>query len=83
VGSTKLSNEQWEEVLKRITDGERVSDLSREFGVTRATIYNKLGAKSNSSSETLKISKLERENKALRELVGKVTFELSKEKKEI
>lgn len=80
---TKLSNEKWEELLKRVKEGEKVVDLAKEYGVNRASVYHRLGSNTEASSDALKISKLERENKALKELIGKITYELSKEKKEI
>ena len=80
---SKMSESEWENALGRIKEGAKVAEVAKEFGVTRATIYGKLGAKSNISAETLEMGRLKRENKALRELVGKITYDLSKEKKEI
>lgn len=79
----KLSKEQWTTVLEKIKSGRSVAAVAEEYGVSAGTIYNRLGKNSTADSSTLKISKLERENKALKELVGYITYELSKEKKVI
>ncbi|WP_131724876.1 helix-turn-helix domain-containing protein, partial [Mycobacteroides abscessus] len=35
-----LTDEQTVEVLERLAGGEHPADLAREFGVSRATVYN-------------------------------------------
>jgi len=79
----KVSEENWSDILKRIKEGERVTEVAAEFGISTKTIYNRLSSKTNTDSSALEMSRLRRENKALKELVGKITLDLSKEKKEI
>lgn len=81
--STKLKESEWQELLAKVKEGGKVSDLAKEYGVDRRAIYFRLGPKSEESSSTLEVSRLKRENKALKELIGKITYELSKEKKEL
>lgn len=42
------------EIIRRVTDnGEKVLELSKEYGVVSKTIYNLLGRKANQSSAVL------------------------------
>jgi len=79
--STKLSNEQLDEIELRLKEGEKVNDLATEYGVTGKTIYNHIKKNANTDGTLLELNRLKRENKALKELVGIVTLELKKEKK--
>lgn len=77
----KLSKDQWDEVLAKVTDGEKVTELAKAYGVSEKTIYNKVSKTSSADSSLLEINKLKKEVKSLREVLGYVTAELSKEKK--
>lgn len=79
----KLSDEKWSEILRRVKDGEIVVDVAAEYGISPKTIYNRLSSKTTADPSALEMSRLKRENKALKELVGKITYDLSKEKKEL
>lgn len=82
MGRQKISKEQWLEIIKRIKDnGEVVSDVAKEYGISVGTIYKRLGSSSDVDSSVLEISRLKREIKAWKELVGNITYELNKEKK--
>ena len=77
----RLTDEQWSEILRRVKDGDTVVDVAAEFGISTKTIYNRMSSKTNADPSVLEMSRLRRENKALKELVGKITLDLSKEKK--
>jgi hypothetical protein len=77
----KLSKEQWSEVLTKVKEGEKISDLAKLYGVSTNSIYNKTSSLANKDSSLLEINRLKREVKTLREVLGYVTTELSKEKK--
>ncbi len=79
----KVSEENWSDILKRVKDGERVTEVAAEFGISTKTIYNRLSSKTNTDSSALEMSRLRRENKALKELVGKITLDLSKKKRDL
>lgn len=82
MGRQKISKEQWLEIIKRIkVNGEAVADVAKEYGISVGTIYKRLGTSSDVDSSVLEISKLKREIKAWKELVGNITYELNKEKK--
>ena len=73
----KVINEtQKKEIIHRVTDnGEKVSELSKEYGVVAKTIYKLLGRKANQSSAVLELSKLRRENEALLSIIGSLVAE--------
>jgi len=71
-----LNEVQKKEIIRRVTDGgEKVSELSKEYGVVSKTIYNLLGRKANQSSAVLELSKLRRENEALLSIIGSLVAE--------
>jgi transcriptional antiterminator len=76
-----LNKDQWNELLTKVNDGETVAELAKLYGVSEKTIYNKVGKTSSTDSSLLEINKLKKEVKSLREVLGYVTAELSKEKK--
>lgn len=77
----KINETEWQEVLTKLKEGEKVSQLAESYGVTVQSIYRRLGKESKPKKELLEYSKLKRECDDLRKLLGMVTYELSKEKK--
>jgi len=77
----KLSKDQWDEILSKVKSGEKVLELAKIYGVSPKSIYNKAGTISETDNSLLEISRLKREVKNLREVLGYVTAELSREKK--
>jgi Helix-turn-helix domain of resolvase len=49
---SKLSPEQWAEVERRLSAGEKASDLAREFGISNASISVRVSKVSKTISET-------------------------------
>jgi len=80
MGNRVVSAELRAEILKKIESGERVKDVADAYGVKRPTVYSwlKKGAEGNTS---LELSRLRRQNKALLELVGQLTYEKELRKK--
>ena len=65
-----------DQIIGRIKgNGETVSKLAQEFGISPKTIYGWLRSKSESSVSALEYARLKRENKLLLEIVGKLTLE--------
>ena len=81
MASTKLSNDQLREIENRVKEGEHIRDLAKEYKVSSKTIYNHIKQDASTDGNLLEISRLKRENKALKELVGAITYDLNKEKK--
>ncbi|WAC75352.1 helix-turn-helix domain-containing protein [Roseateles sp. SL47] len=44
---SKLTERQWEEIRRRILEGERPTDLAREFKVSKATISNRVSKRAD------------------------------------
>jgi len=71
-----------EQVLKRIKDeGISVSQAAAEHGVNPKTVYNWLRSKTVPDTSILEISRLKRENKELLEIIGELTHNLKRSKK--
>jgi transposase-like protein len=69
------------QIIERIRQGEPVPKLAEEHGVSKATIYTWLSKDATAPISSLEIGKLKRENQALLEIIGRLTVELSAEKK--
>jgi len=81
-GYPSLTAKQKQEIITRINDnGEKVSDLSKEYGVWSRTIYNLLKSSVNQPNTALELSRVIRERDALLKVVGQLYFESKKNKK--
>jgi len=70
------------QILDRIKqEGITVSRAAEEHGVNPRTIYGWLGKGITAPPSVLELAKLKRENQALKEILGQITFELSLAKK--
>jgi hypothetical protein len=78
---SKIKENEWQELLVKLREGKKVSELAESYGVSTQNIYARLGKESKPKKEILEYSKLKRECDDLRKLLGMVTYELSKEKK--
>lgn len=75
-GYPSLTKEQKQEITARIKEkGERVADLSKEYGVNPRNIYDFLSKTGNSNGSLLEIAKLKREKNALLQIVGQLMVE--------
>jgi transposase-like protein len=71
-----------QEILTKVKLGEKVMDLSKQYGVSDKTIYYWL--RQNSGEDVVsavKYNKLKRENEELKRLLGEITLEMSLGKK--
>lgn len=78
-----ISKEIREEILSKARSGEKVSALASQYGISSRTIYGWLRV--DSSDEVisiLKYNKLKRENEELKWLIGELTLDLKREKKD-
>lgn len=71
-----------EEIVRRLKDGEPAVKLASEYGISDKTIYHWTVKSTRKINPILELSRLKRENKALYEMIGVLTVEHSKEKKE-
>jgi len=71
-----------EQILKRIKEeGITVSQAANDAGISSKTIYNWMRSKTLSDGSVLEISRLKRENRELAEIIGRLTHNLTKSKK--
>lgn len=81
-GYPSLTTKQKQEIISRINDkGEKVSDLSKEYGVWPKTIYNLLKNRINHPNTALELARVIRERDALLKVVGELFFESKKSNK--
>ena len=81
-GHPSVSKEVKEQIIKRIKeDGLPVSQVASEHGLKPRTIYQWIAKGVTAPPSILEISKLKRENQALKELIGQITLEMSLTKK--
>ncbi len=81
-GYPALTAHQKQEIIIRIRDkGEKVSDLSKEYGVWSRTIYNLLKNKVNQPNIALELARVIRERDALLKVVGELFVENKMNKK--
>ena len=67
-----------QEILGKVKSGEKVMDLSKQYGISDKTIYYWL--RQNTGEDivsAVKYNKLMRENEELKKLLGEVTLKLS------
>lgn len=80
-GFKRIAPEIKSEILEKVKSGERVVDVAKQYGIYHKTIYVWMSHKVNQTNEQLEISKLKRHNEELLRMVGELTVELHKLKK--
>jgi transposase-like protein len=71
-----------EQILKRIKEeGVTVSQAAADAGISPKTIYNWMRNKNVADGSILEISRLKRENRELLEIIGELTHNLKRSKK--
>lgn len=81
-GKPVVSKEVKEQILKRIKeDGLPVAQVAEEHGIKPRLIYQWIARGVTSPPSILEVSRLKRENQALKELLGEITLEMKLEKK--
>jgi len=79
-----IAKEVKDQIMERIkNNGVSVSQAAQEHGIAANTIYGWLSRKTEGYPNLLDIIKLKKENKALKELIGEMTLDLSKTQKKI
>ena len=83
MGTVKfIPKEIKEQILKRIKEeGITVTQAAADAGISSKTIYNWMRSKTLSDGSILEISRLKRENRELSEIIGKLTLDLTRSKK--
>ena len=68
-------------IEKLKSEGLTVGQASKEFGVSKNTIYGWLHRKAGGDPSALEISKLRRETKELKEIIGTLALDTERRKK--
>lgn len=80
---SRIPEETKKEVLAKARAGEKVAALASQYGISIKTIYGWLRVDgSDDVVSVLKYNKLKRENEELKWLLGEVTLELKRGKKD-
>ena len=80
--SKRISEEIKQKIIERIrNEGLSVPKASEEFGISRNAIYNWIGAKAKGEPSILEISKLRKENAELKQIIGGLTLNMERGKK--
>ena len=71
----RYAKEVKEEVLRKIREGQRVSEVARSYGINEMTIRSWLERDPGlTAAEALEISRLKRENESLLKIIGQLTY---------
>jgi transposase-like protein len=71
-----------EQIINRIkNDGITVQQAATDHGVSTATIYTWLGAKTEGGPSIMEIAKLKKENEELLKMIGLLTMKLNESQK--
>jgi len=84
MGTGKFYSKQLkEEVVEKIkTSGKPVAEVASEYGINVKSVYNWLKGGIKQDGSILEINRLKRQNEELMRLVGEMTLELKKKRKD-
>jgi len=70
-----------EEILSKVKNGETVVSVSSQYGISPKTIYGWLRNQVKPEVSILEVNRLKRENDELKRIIGLITVELERGKK--
>jgi transposase-like protein len=77
-GQPLVSADVKQQILERVKKGDiPISEIASEHGIRPRNIYGWLSKGATSQPTWVEVNRLKRENQALKELIGKVTYEMS------
>ncbi len=76
-----ISKQTKEEILLKIKGGEKVMNLAPQYGISHKTIYAWLRNQIQPEITLSEWHKLKRENEDLKQIIGLITLELERGKK--
>jgi transposase-like protein len=72
------------QILDRVKEGGKsIAEIAEEHGVSNRTIYGWLSKGATASPTWIEVNKLKRENSCLKELIGKLTYDMTVAQKKI
>lgn len=80
--SRKIDPEIKERVIKKIkSEGLSVTEAAKEFGLSNNTIYAWIGSRGTIEPGLVEMNKLKRENNELKQIIGSLTLNMERGKK--
>ncbi len=80
--NNKITDTKKREVLEKVRSGNvEIKVVAEEYEISSKTIYRWIKEDSETTPSFWEIRKLKQENKALKELIGAITYEMEKTKK--
>lgn len=80
--SRKIDPEIKERVIKKIkSEGLSVAEAAKEFGLSNNTIYAWIGSKGTIEPGLVEMNRLKRENNELKQIIGSLTLNMERGKK--
>jgi len=70
-----------QEILQKVKEGLSASDAAKQYGISAKTVYKWLQNETRSPISILKHNRLKRENDELKRIIGIITLELERGKK--
>lgn len=70
-----------EEILGKVKNGETVTNLANQYGISPKTIYGWLRWAATPKISWMEMARLKRENEELKRIIGLITLELERGKK--
>ena len=80
--SKRINEEIRQKIINKIRDeGLSVPKAAQEFGISPNAIYGWIGAKARGEPSILELSKLKKENAELKQIIGGLTLNMERGKK--
>ena len=77
----RVPQETKKEILNKVKNGQKVNNLANQYAISTKTIYNWLKQASQPHFSIIEMNRLKRENDELKRIIGIVTLELERGKK--
>lgn len=76
--SNIISADVKRQIMDRVKEGGKsISEIAQEHGISNRTIYGWLSKGATAAPTWVEVNKLKRENAALKELIGKLTYDMT------
>ena len=77
----RVPAETKQEIITKVKNGELVAELATQYAISSKTIYNWLRNQTTPEVSILEYNRLKKENEELKRIIGMVTLELERGKK--
>lgn len=76
--STNISADLKRQILDRVKQGGvSIAQIAEEHGISNRTVYGWLSKGATAAPSWIEVNKLKKENVALKELIGKITYDMT------